>query len=118
MEHPDVEEASLHRRKGLVHQLGILIRARTVPDDLSSAKLQQDADVRPSHPDPDIRQVADHAGPWLLVVEVLVKKVGNSRFVAPDSMDAVLLAGIGRYKPALFHDPPDPAPGDCPAFSK
>ena len=27
-------------------------------------------------------------------------------------MDSVLLAGIGRHKTMLFHDPPDLAPGD------
>ena len=33
-------------------------------------------------------------------------------------MNAILLSGIGRHKPAYFYDPPDPTPGDCPALPK
>jgi hypothetical protein len=43
----------------------------------------------------------DQGGPWHLVVEIPVKKVGDIRFITLDSMDAVLLSGIGRHKPAL-----------------
>jgi hypothetical protein len=102
MEHLDVKEVPFHRRKSLVHQIGVLVRTRAVSDDLTGTEVKKNADVRPFRANHDMRQIADNTGPWRLVVEIPVKKVGDIRFITLDSMDAVLLSGIGRHKPALF----------------
>ena len=39
MEHLDAEETPFHRRKCLVHQIGVLVRAPAVSDDLTSAEV-------------------------------------------------------------------------------
>jgi len=69
MEYLDVEEVPLHCRKGLVHQLGVFVRARAVPDNLSGTEIQQDADVCPRIPTRTyVRSLTTHTCPcaWLL----------------------------------------------------
>ena len=62
----DFKQVPLHRGKGIMDQLDGFVCPCAVPDDLSGPQIQQDADIRPLRPDPDVCQVTDDTVPGSL----------------------------------------------------
>lgn len=112
MEHLDVQQIALHGRECLLHQFRILVLIRAESDDLPGAQVQQQTDIGPPLPDPDVGQVADNTRAGNMAAEVPGQEVGRGGFVAFRCVDPVLLPGVGRYEAPFSHDSANPAPGN------
>lgn len=72
MEYLNVKEASLHRRKGVVHKLRILVHSHAVIDDLASTQIELNANVGPFITNLHIGQVTDYTGSGGTVVKISI----------------------------------------------